>query len=73
LDAEVLAEVEKVLAAKGFSEDVSGVVTAADTKDGELVGIDKVTGGVIFNPEVPYFRVPALIFCKLACSIIVTV
>jgi hypothetical protein len=61
------------LAAEGFSEDVSGVVTAADMKDGELVGIDEVSGGVIFNSEVSYFGVPALIICKMMCSIIVTV
>jgi hypothetical protein len=44
-----------------------------DTKDGELVGIDEVLGGMVFNPEVSDFGVSALIFCKLTSSIVVAV
>jgi len=61
------------LAAEQFCEDVSGVVTAMDTKDGELVGIDEVSGGMVFNPEVSDLGVPALIFCKLTSSVVVAV
>ncbi len=63
----------KVPAGERLSEDVRRILCRANAEDFEFAEADKVSGGMVLDTEMPDLRVPTLILCENAGSVIITV